>query len=284
MVIVDFERPGGAIERVAAVGSCRLLAPMAEAIRAHDGRVVCHAGAGYTHSASEAAQHIAFCRRQLDVPVYFSPYIFDRDAMPVIREKTPGIIESAQTFIVEISTREDLICDKYSFNSLALIRRLVQRKGATLLSWFRQLSRDPPTIEMLDMAVNSLVLAGTDVDTPVRRVLEETRRISLNPQEFARDVANIIFDPAKRWIFLPNFDVSEIFYEQFPGRAELRDMLLGEVSKRGYEIFDPTPVVLREGRANALDGPYHYTREFVSVMGEAIFQAILANGAVRPVP
>jgi len=284
MVIVDCERPGGAIERVAAVGSCRLLAPMAEAIRAHDGRVVCHTGQGYTHSASEAAQHIAFCRRQVEIPDYFGPYIFDRDVMPVIRPKTLSIIESTHTFVIEVSTLDDLVCDGYSFNSLALGKRLVRGKGPTMLAWFRQLSRDPPTNEMLDMVMNSLVQAGTNTDMHIRKILEETRRISVDAHEFSQDIADIIFDPEKRWIFLPNFDVSEIFYEQFPGRTELRDMLLGEVSKRGYEIFDPTPVVLREGRANALDGPYHYTREFVSVMGEAIFQAILADEAVRPVP
>lgn len=281
MIVFDLKRSDGSFERVGAIGSCRLISPVREIIQAQRARVVWHTYGGYTHSAAEAAQLLAFFRGRLEVPLYFAPYIFDRDQPPTSDEISRSSIETCQTLMVEISTLEDLYCEDYVFNNLGLAKRLVRGKGPTLLRWLRSLSASPPDAEALRQITRSLSRESVDLSGPLARILSGTTRCSADTLALAESMDQIVFDASKRWVFVSHFDVSQEHIEQHTRRTALKEMLFAEAGKRGHEVFDPTSVIELAGVMSALGGqgadPHHYAESFVPVMGQAIYQAIFGS-------
>jgi hypothetical protein len=89
----------------------------------------------------------------------------------------------------------------------------------------------------------------------------------------------VIFQPARRWIFVPHFNISEDPAHQIAKRAVLRDLLARDAAALGCEFYDPTPIVARADRASALEGggadTYHYAPAFLPIVGEGLYEAIM---------
>jgi hypothetical protein len=274
VLIVELYRPGGAAERVGVVGSCRVLTPMAKAVGDKRARLVWHGVKGNTHSAAEAFQHIAHCRDRLDIPRALAPYIFDDPGDIAFKARWIENVERCDTFLIEISSIEDFQFGEFVFNSLHLANNLVRGHGDGMLSWLRKLFYSQCDLETVSRAEQALALNGVVVTDTIREMLHSTRRISVDAASFAVSIKSIIFDPTKRWIFVPIFNVSDRTSRRFADRVMLRDMLIRESAANGCEFFDPTPIIDRAGRRVALDGdgasPIHYARDFEAVIGEAL--------------
>jgi hypothetical protein len=279
MLIVDFTRSDGAVERVGAVGSCRIHDPLKAAARDGRGAFLWSAYNTFTHTPPEAEQHIAFCRGKFEIPDPFAPYILRQEKVPILLDRLPELVDSCTTFVVEMSSVDVLRCGYYCFNQDYFSQMFVRGGGMGLLNWFRGLSERPAPPELALAARESLKDKGKPVTVSTEEILVSTVTTPLSTEAFHDALDRMIFDKSKRWIFVPHFNVSEKPDEQIAKRVALRDILKTYARARGYEFYDPTPLVAKAGKAAALEGDgadsFHYAPAFQPIVGEGLYGAIM---------
>ncbi len=284
MLIIDFARPDGPPERVGVIGSCRVHDPLKEIARSGRGVFLWSAFNSFTHTPAEAAQHIAFCRKRLEIPEPFAPYILRQDKVPVLDGRLPNLVESCTTFMVEMSGLNYLRCGHYIFNQDYFSQQFVRGSGPGVLDWHRNLSAAPPAPEKARAAMASLAESGKAPGIAAEEIVFTLRNLPLSPETFRAELSKVVFEPSRRWIFVPHFNVSEDPAEQIAKRVVLRDLLRRDAAALGCDFYDPTPIVARAGRAAALEGDgvdtYHYAPSFMPVAGEGLYEAIMK----RPTP
>ncbi|MGI9170065.1 MAG: hypothetical protein ACR2FH_07825 [Caulobacteraceae bacterium] len=279
MLIIDFARPDGQDERVGVIGSCRVHDPLKEIVRSGRGVFKWSAFNTFTHTPAEAAQHIAFCRGVLEIPDPFAPYILRQDKSPVLEERLPNLVASCSSFMVEMSGLEYLRCGFYTFNQDYFSQQFVRGAGLGVLDWHRRLCAEPPSPESVCAALACLRQSGRRVGVATQEILASLRNISLTAETFQTELAGAVFDPSKRWIFVPHFNVSEAPGEQIARRAVLSDLLKRACAALGHDFYDPTPRVARAGRQSALEGggidTFHYAPAFMAEAGEGLYEKIM---------
>ncbi|MGI8839812.1 MAG: hypothetical protein ACR2F8_03360 [Caulobacteraceae bacterium] len=283
MLVIDFARPGGPTERVGVIGSCRVHDPLKEVARSGRGAFKWSAFNSFTHTPAEAVQHIAFCRGRLEIPEPFSPYILRQDKVPLLDDRLPNLVESCTTFMVEMSGLDYLRCGYYTFNQDYFSQQFVRGAGLEVLDWHRNLTAVAPDPERARAALASLAARGKRPGPATEEILSALRSIPLDAETYQAELGEVIFQPSKRWIFVPHFNISEDPGEQIAKRVVLRDLLELAAAALGREFYDPTPIVARAGRAAALEGggadTYHYAPSFMPVVGEGLYEAIMKEPA-----
>jgi hypothetical protein len=279
MLIIDFARPDGRTERVGVVGSCRVHDPLKEVARSGRGVFRWSAFNTFTHTPAEAAQHIAFCRGRLEIPEPFAPYILRQDKVPILDGRLPDLVESCTTFMVEMSGLMYLRCGYYVFNQDYFSQQFVRGSGKGVLDWQRGLSTTAPTPETTRDAMVSLVESGKVVRVATEEILGSLRSIPLTSDTYRTELSQMVHDPAKRWIFVPHFNVSDDPKLQIAKRVVLRDLLERDAGALGHEFYDPTALVAHADRASALQGDgvdsYHYAEGFLAAAGEGLYEKIM---------
>jgi hypothetical protein len=279
MLIIDFARPDGGTERTGVLGSCRVHDPLKEVARSGRGAFKWSAFNSFTHTPAEAVQHLAFCRGRLEIPEPFAPYILRQDKLPVLDDRLPNLVESCTTFMVEMSGLDYLRCGHYIFNQDYFSQQFVRGAGLRVLDWHRSLSAVSPAVEKARAAMASLAQSGRRPGVAAEEILFTLRSIPLTSQTFRAELSQVIFQPARRWIFVPHFNISEDPAHQIAKRAVLRDLLARDAAALGCEFYDPTPIVARADRASALEGggadTYHYAPAFLPIVGEGLYEAIM---------
>jgi hypothetical protein len=279
MLVIDFARPDGRTERVGVVGSCRVHDPLKEIVRSGRGVFRWSAYNTFTHTPAEAAQHLAFCRGQLEIPEPFAPYILRQDKVPILDGRLPGLVESCTTFVVEMSGLDYLRCGHYVFNQDYFSQRFVRGAGLGVLEWQRKLSQAAPSVDRVRAAMTSLAVSGRPVGVATQEILASLRSIPMTSDTYRAELANMIHAPSKRWIFVPHFNVSEDPTQQIARRTVLCDILRRDSVALGHDFYDPTPLVARAERANALQGDgvdsYHYAQSFLATAGDGLYDKIM---------
>ena len=279
MLIIDFARPDGPPERVGVIGSCRVHDPLKEVARSGRGVFLWSAFNSFTHTPAEAGQHIAFCRGRLEIPEPFAPYILRQDKVPILDDRLPNLVESCTTFMVEMSGLNYLRCGHYIFNQDYFSQQFVRGSGLGVLDWHRNLSAAAPAPEKARAAMASLAESGKRLGIAAEEILSTLRNIPLSSETFKAELSQMVFQPSKRWIFVPHFNISEDPAEQIAKRVVLRDLLKRDAAVLGRDFYDPTPLVARAGRAAALEGggvdTYHYAPSFLPIVGEGLYEAIM---------
>ena len=279
MLIIDFARPDGRTERVGVIGSCRVHDPLKEVARSGRGAFMWSAFNSFTHTPAEAVQHIDFCRGRLEIPEPFAPYILRQDKLPILDDRLPNLVDSCTTFMVEMSGLDYLRCGYYTFNQDYFSQQFVRGSGLGVLDWHRNLSAAAPTREKARAAMASLAESGKRPGTAAEEIVSNLRSIPLTSETFRAELSQVVFQPSKRWIFVPHFNVSEDPAERIAKRVVLRNLLKRDTAALGCEFYDPTPLVTRTGRAAALEGggvdTYHYAPSFMPVVGEGLYEAIM---------
>jgi hypothetical protein len=279
MLIIDFARPDGRTERVGVVGSCRVHDPLKEVVRSGRGIFKWSAFNAFTHTPAEAAQHLAFCRGLLEIPEPFAPYILRQDKVPILEGRLPDLVESCTTFMVEMSGLEYLRCGYYVFNQDYFSQQFVRGSGMGVLDWQRNLSSTAPTPERARAALAAMAESGKAVGVATEEILCSLRSIPLTSDTYRAELAGMIHDRSKRWIFVPHFNVSEDPEKQIAKRVILHDLLKRDATALGYDFYDPTPLVARAERAQALQGDgadsYHYAQGFLATAGEGLYEKLM---------
>jgi hypothetical protein len=283
MLIIDFAPPDGRTERVGVVGSCRVHDPLKEVVRSGRGVFRWSAFNAFTHTPAEAGQHIAFCRGVLEIPEPFAPYILRQDKVPILDGRLADLVESCTTFMVEMSGLEYLRCGHYVFNQDYFSQQFVRGSGMAVLDWQRSLSLTAPTAERVRAAMTSMAECGKPAGVATEEILCSLRSIPLTSDTYRPELAKMVHDASKRWIFVPHFNVSEEPGQQIAKRVVLRDLLKRDAEALGHDFYDPTPMVARAERAKALQGDgadtYHYSQDFLATAGEGLYEKIMEKSA-----
>jgi len=283
MLIIDFARPNGKTERVGVVGSCRVHDPLKAAARDGRGAFLWSAYNTFTHTPPETEQHIAFCRGRLEIPDPFGPYILRQEKIPILLDRLPELVESCMTFMVEMSSVDVLRCGYYCFNQDYFSQMFVRGAGMGLLNWYRALSGRPVSPELIQGARDALMEKGKPITVSTEEILAATVTTPLSPEAFGEALDRVVFDSSRRWIFVPHFNISDRPDEQIAKRVVLRDILKGYAKAKGFEFYDPTPLVAKAGKAAALEGEgadsFHYAPAFQPIVGEALYAAIMNEGS-----
>jgi len=152
-----------------------------------------------------------------------------------------------------------------------------------VLDWQRNLSSTAPTPERAQAAMASLAQSGKIVGVSTEEILCSLRSIPLSSDTFRVELAQMVHDRSKRWIFVPHFNVSEDPEKQIAKRVILHDFLKRDAAALGYDFYDPTPLVARAERATALQGDgadsYHYAQGFLAVAGEGLYDKLMEKTA-----
>lgn len=285
MLIIDFARRDGRTERVGVVGSCRVHDPLKEVVRSGRGVFRWSAFNAFTHTPAEAGQHIAFCRGDLEIPEPFAPYILRQDKPPILDGRLADLVQSCTTFMVEMSGLEYLRCGYYIFNQDYFSQQFVRGAGMAVLDWQRSLSMAAPSAERVRSAMTSMEQCGKPAGVATEEILRSLRRIPLTSDTYRSELAKMIHDAAKRWIFVPHFNVSEEPGQQIAKRVVLRDLLRRDAEALGHDFYDPTPLVACAERAKALQGDgadtYHYSQDFLATAGEGLYEKIIESSAFK---
>ena len=279
MLIIDFPRPDGRIERAGLLGSCRIHDPLKDVARSGRGTFKWSAFNSFTHTPAEAVQHLAFCRGRLEIPDPFAPYILRRDKVPVLDDRLPNLVESCTTFMVEMSGLDYLRCGYYTFNQDYFSQQFVRGAGLGVLDWHRSLSAAAPAPEKARAAMAALAEGGKRSGLAAEEILHTLRSIPLSSQTYRAELSRVIFQSSRRWIFVPHFNISEDPAQQIAKRVVLRDLLERDAAALGCEFYDPTPLVAAAGRTIALEGggadTYHYAPSFMPIAGQGLYEAIM---------
>jgi hypothetical protein len=283
MLIADLTKRDGGTLRLGVVGSCRVHDPIKAQVRSGRGTFQWSAHNAFTHCPPEAIQHIAFCRDRLDIPRGFAPYILRQEAVPVLDNRLPELVETCDVFLVEMSSVDYLKCGRWYFNQDYFSQQFVRGGGLGVLNWFRNIGEAAPGEALVAEARASLEAAGRPVTASMEEILRTLRKNDLTQPDFTTGLTEVAYDRSRRWIFAPIFNVDGLSPLMAERRAELARTLKTSVEALGFDYFDPTPIVAGAGRPKALDGGgadhFHYAPDFLEEMGAAYLDVILPSGS-----
>lgn len=269
----ETQRPG---HRVAVIGSCRVLSPFQDlvmqgrATRLWDDGVL-------THSLPEVKQLIAYTLGREDIPKEIRPFVFQPDDRPERSAADRSMLNTVDTFFVEISERWCIGNPPYAFNSNHFMNQFVSRHGEELLDWYRALVGGTLDREIVDATMARFADRGWSERAWLGMLLRYTEITELTDAAAAAMLDEIVFDPGKQWILVSHFLVPGIEGAQMGDRAEAIRQVRKIASGKGLTLFDPTPLVERHGAETALAkqgrDTYHYDDRFMPTVVDALLQA-----------
>lgn len=284
MIVIDCDRPSGRPERVGVITSCRLRTPLMK-IKDQGGFQFRLSKPPLTHSFAESRQIWRHATGQAPVPPELAPYIFGQPSAPAVREYPPALLAGIDTFIVEMCDIKQVHFDEWVFQSNYFSRAFVQRHAMQLLPWYRQFGKLRPVDPALTRAaVRALIEAGVDDDEidEIEPILQRAELRKMTRQSVVDSARALVFDPARRWIFVPHFAIPGDDRPIMHDRRELAASVKAAADELGAEFFDPTRFISHYGVETVLRGGgtdiYEYDWDFVPVVGRAVLN-IVRDGA-----
>ncbi|WP_416896172.1 MAG: hypothetical protein ACMVY4_11515 [Minwuia sp.] len=226
----------------------------------------------YTHTPQEAAQYINYCLGRLFVQPALASIVFGRERITPTTWPFAAMVSEIDLFVVEISSVMQLSACGLEMQSNYFSANLIRHGGRPYLDWWRAVTiESSDRIEISDSLIHSIKTSNTKGIEPWREELLLTtkyREMDINCSDAA--MKSLIKIQPSRFLFVSHFDL--------PGADSLniRRKIAEHVGLfcSGQEIpwFDPTPLVAKIGRTNALKGGgkdiYHYESGFESIIGE----------------
>src|SRR4051794_31349715 len=91
----------GPLRRVGVLGSCRVKNPIKLLAKADDVSIEYYERP-FSHTSAEALQCLRFFRRELKIPEYCAPFIFEREMPPATSAGVKRLVDTVDTFVVEV--------------------------------------------------------------------------------------------------------------------------------------------------------------------------------------
>lgn len=278
MLIVDLAKVDGGRGRLGLLGSCRLHDPIKAFLRDGRGAFQWSAHNTFTHTPHETIQHLSFCRKELQIPDGFAPYILKQDTTPDLPQRLPDLVATCDTFIVEMSSLDRLRCGDWFFNQDYFSQTFCRGGGLGVLQWYRELGPDAPSRDSIAAAKVSLEAAGRSITPAIEEVLHETRKEELSDLAFSHGLADLTADRSVRWILCPIFSLEGLSEAQNERRLRIARLMRMAAETGGLEFYNPSDLISDVGRERALDGggadSFHYAPDFLAIAGERFINAV----------
>jgi hypothetical protein len=268
----ETQRPG---HRVAVIGSCRVLSPFQDlvmqgrATRLWDDGVL-------THSLPEVKQLIAYTLGHQDIPAEMRTFVFQPDDKPERTAADRSMLNTIDTFFVELSEKWCIGNPPYVFNSNHFINQFVSKHSEELLDWYRALVAGTLDREIIDATMARFADRSSSERAWFGMLLRHTEATELTDAAAAAMLDEIVFDPGKQWIVVPHFLVPGVRGAQMGDRAEAIKQVQKISSDKGLTLFDPTRLIEAYGAETALAkqgrDAYHYDDTFMPIVVDALLK------------
>lgn len=263
--------------RLAVVGSCRVHDPFEDVASAGRLERVWANPQAVTRTLGEAEQILRFTLNQIDILPEVRPFVFQSpDAVPSQRPSSSRLLQGIDLLVVEFCQIEELIYEGYFLQTDLFWQRFVSHYGAPLLPWYRMLTAGKVASKsIVEDAVQQLKIPE-DEQVFVQNILMKTQ-MRQTDIAWARDrIASIdAMVPSER-IYVSHFLVPGETESAMRSRFLCRDILSTTAIPMGNKIFDPTGVVERLGRTQALarqgQDIYHYNPQIQHVVADEIMK------------
>lgn len=272
----DSQRRG---HRVALLGTCRLFGPFEELVDRGRAIRIWDDGVG-TNDLAAALQIVRNTRGKFDIPKIVRPLIFQPDERPVRTRMDRTILDTVDTFFVEISESWHISYPPYILNVNHFYSEFVSKYGRELLGWYRAFAAGTIDAAMIESTMAKL--ADRDLDLEERIWIESLVRHAR--WQFAGDAEvsaamldAIMFDPGKQWILVPLFLVPGVEGDQMSRRAEGIELARQLSGKMKLTMYDPTELLKKHGVRTALAGEgrdvHHYDAKFLHIVADGLLGA-----------
>lgn len=269
--------------RVAVIGTCRVYGPF-EVLVAFGRAVSIWDDGAMAHSLAETRQLIRYTRGEIDIPKWVRPFIFQPDERPQRTRDDQSILDTVDTFFVELSERRYIVHPPHALNVNHFYNNFVSKYGPVLLPWYRAFAAGTITDDVIESTMAKLVAQDCPEKAWIESILKHTRMqqvgdhevaVSLDEAEIMLD--DIVFDESKQWILVSQFLVPGVGGAQMAERAKGIDLVRELSSRKGFTMFNPTELVEEYGVKAALASEgrdiYHYERKFTPTVADALLKA-----------
>lgn len=262
--------------RVAVIGSARVLDPFEDLVRQGRANRLWSDGA-LTHSLPEVAQLIAYTRGRTSISKDMRPFVFQPDEKPERTAEDRSILESVDTFFVELSDSRYIACSPYALSADAFVDQFVSKHGTTLSGWYRALAANAVDKKTIDAAMAGFGDRSADEKAWIKALLRRAKQMRVTDAKATALLNEIVFDPGKQWILVSPFLVPGAEGSPAGDRAKTVEQVRKIGAKKKLAVFNPTALVEQHGAGVALakEGrdTGRYDDRFMPVVADALLKA-----------
>jgi hypothetical protein len=254
---VEANRP-----RVAAIGTCRIFAPLKYLEVGNQIVPIRDPVNWYTHSIPEAIQKVRIIKAEMAIPAFLVPllaYEVDHIDTTLFR---PDYYEAADIFVIEVSSINTVQwrdfelqrwCMKFAFLAGGIdYRRLV-----------RLLNTPPATRDL------------ANIPEALRSLAAEARQTTQTPDAMMAGLYQLREILGRPLILVATLNVNGSDGKPFPERVQINDVLRRFCEEAGETFFDPLPIAHDYGITEALADNSHYAKPFLLVLKDRMRDAIV---------
>ena len=257
---------------VTTLGTCRIADPVAAAARTFPIRRNTAGVYGFVHTAKEVLQLMDHLDGRV-IPPELVRFVASADYAP------PGPRGPSDLFIVEVSSLKEVCFDGHLLQ-INCLDRAFQGRRELLDTLFQH--KYPADRAMRRERLERL--PGFAAADPLeQRILAEATVHITTKEELDQDLTLIQSRLPGPVVFACHIDLPDASGQTREARSRLCAWMRELCAIPGRTLFDPAPGVLEYGRTRALaeEGrdTNHYTAEYKSVLGAALFDAYMQPGA-----
>jgi hypothetical protein len=221
-----------------------------------------------------------FCLGNRKIPDSTQPFVFDDPSkIPPWMPAQRRVLQSVDAFIFEVSELRHVRYRDSYFQIQVFMRNFVSKYGATLLPWYREFSVGRPVSdEIVHQALSRLPKLPSDQLKLTESILREARLEEIDVEAAKQFIRSLVATARGHWTFVSHFLVPNLGGTLMQDRAKLREILADATAECGVQFFDPSDIVARHGRTEALANQgkdiYHYNPAFQAEIGEALLRKL----------
>jgi len=272
--------------RVLALGSCRILDPLAAAEDA--GAIEClnrhfrRKRPVYLHDIHEAIQFVRLARGDLAMEKQISLFAYTSGL--TVDRGMASALEQADWVVVELCTDKHYEADGWTLNVNELYEQLVQATGAAGREWWDTIDGGQKPSEALALAVETALKAQWRTRWRFgeghRSVLRRLAFRHVSAAEMARGLADLRALLTAPILVVPHVAVMLPDGHYLAERLQHIEKAIEAARTAGLPCLDPRTFVGRDGQKRALADHgtdyNHYAGDYVPVVGREIVGAIRA--------
>ncbi len=251
------------IPNVTAIGTCRVHNPLSKLDKMGEIRLNHNPANQFVHTSGEIIQRIGVLRNGDGCPREIEEFVFDE----VRKEnKSRYPLEETDVFVIEISSLKSVQFSNYHLQFNRLVSKAKEELGEGFPDWMATIRREmkdgrDPDVEISDFDGVPDLMGMSKIGMQDELSLE-------------RDIRKIISELGNRIIFVNHIAIGKSDGQRLISRDALCKMMWRVVDRLGVNSFDPTNLVIENGREEMLlrggEDINHYSDFGEGIIGSAL--------------
>ena len=251
------------VPNVTAIGTCRVHNPLSKLDKMGEIRLNHNPANQFVHTSGEIIQRIGVLRNGECFPRDVEEFIYDEG---VKENKFRYPLEETDVFVIEISSLKSVQFSNYHLQLNRLVNKAKEELGEGFGDWMATIRR-----EMKDG--RDAVVEISEFDG-VPELMGMSKIGMQDELSLERDIRKIVSELGNRIIFVNHIAIGKSDGQRLLSRDALCKMMCRVVDRLGVNSFDPTNLVVENGRGEMLlrDGEdiNHYSDFGEEIIGSAL--------------